>query len=82
MPLPFVELDDSISKTLSEAVKLLLGRKIGKLSEEISNSDRRHLDETVMQAYGLKQTSVSSLYDSVIELVSQRMSKSKTFTSS
>ena len=49
------------------------------MSEEISYSDRRHLDETVMEAYGLNRSSVSSLYDSVIELVSQRLSKSKTF---
>ena len=78
LPLPLVNLSSSTCNRLAAAVKPLLRRPVGKLSEEVSRSDRRNLDEIVLEAYGLRAECIQQLYDSVIEIIAMRRKKAKT----
>ena len=77
LPLPFIELNDGICTELTEAIQPLMNRVVGKVEDEIHQFDRQRLDRLVLKSYGLSPDSIEDVYESVVELVSMRLSKAE-----
>ena len=75
LPLPFPLLTPSNKNELTLALQPLLNRRIGRFTDEIKETDRHTLDDSVLRAYGLDPGLRTEIYDAVIRLISLRRRK-------
>jgi len=72
------EVDPKAMKNLVRAYKKVKQRPIGSIKEELKQSERRELDEAVLEALGLDpKVYLRPLYEGLLELVTERLQLSK-----
>ena len=80
LPLPLFDLTVSLKIKLADAIGPLLDRDIETLESEVEKADRHSLDEIILEAYGLNPNLIEEVYESVIEMVRLRRTKSKSIS--